>query len=342
MAAAVLAGLTALATAAPVQILTPGLCGFTRLALPGNSDSIVAVPFTRPAAGGGLVQGAAGSVITAQGTTGWAAHQFEYVAGTQADTFYVLVLSGTLEGASYRITGNTATTVTVDAQGDNLSALAAGTRFAVIPYWTLGTLFPQGRGVNASVAGQAHASEVFFPDVNAAVINPAPARTFFFQDGRWMEGEAIADDVVIPPSIHLTVRHNVAAATELLCAGEVITTKLRVPIVAKAAAKHDNFLGLQRPNNVTLAASELITSGAFQASPSVGVHTDELLVFNNATVQKNKSAAAIYFYWNNAWRKTGAGAATFDATQIFTPGTGFIIRKNAGASSPIWTNAPGY
>jgi len=118
--------------------------------------------------------------------------------------------------------------------------------------------------------------------------------------------------------------------------------KLRSSLGVNPSVKRDNFLGLQRPNSFTLAASGLVSSGAFTASTSLLSRTDELYVYDNALVKQNKSASAIYFYWNNGWRKVGAGSALFDNTTVFTPGTGFIIRKKAGSTSPFWLNIPNY
>lgn len=82
--------------------------------------------------------------------------------------------------------------------------------------------------------------------------------------------------------------------------------------------------------------------GAFAASPSPGNRTDELLVFDNAVARQNKAASAIYYYWSGAWRKVGAGTTNFDNTPVFTPGAGFIIRKNTGTAAPAWTNSANY
>jgi uncharacterized protein (TIGR02597 family) len=91
----------------------------------------------------------------------------------------------------------------------------------------------------------------------------------------------------------------------------------------------------------------LITSGAFTASNPSGPRTgDELLVFDNTAAVINKSASAIYFYRNGAWRKVGAANATddFGSTIVFGPTGGVIIRKatTVAGSSTNWSNTPTY
>jgi uncharacterized protein (TIGR02597 family) len=72
---------------------------------------------------------------------------------------------------------------------------------------------------------------------------------------------------------------------------------------------------------------------------------DELHVFDNAAEGKNKSASAIYFFYNGAWRRVGLPASTDVGTNVvFNPGTGVIIRKaiTIDGSTAVWQNPPNY
>jgi len=123
--------------------------------------------------------------------------------------------------------------------------------------------------------------------------------------------------------------------------GVVVSAKLIFPLRTQSDLRQDNAIGLIRPMAVSLDASGLISSGAFQSSPLPGSRTDELLTFDNTVASRNKSASAIYYYWSNAWREVGFGNADVGAN-LLLPGTGFIIRKATNNTTPVWTNSPNF
>ena len=65
---------TATATTDPV--------GYTTSSLLANSDTLVSIPFTRPAAFTGAIASITGNTITLAGTPGFTASQYKYVAVT--------------------------------------------------------------------------------------------------------------------------------------------------------------------------------------------------------------------------------------------------------------------
>jgi uncharacterized protein (TIGR02597 family) len=329
---------------ASADVVGPGYSGINRVTLPGTSDSIVCASFARPDAAAGLVLGVSGNRVTFKGAPGWSDNQF-VAGGAVTDSFYLLVGSGPKEGANYFITANDANSVTVDLEGDTLTGLAADHRLSIVPHWTLATLFPGGAGVHASPSPGERRTEILFPNFNSTGINASASRTFYFWSGSWREvgqGMAVRDNEIVFADNYFIVRHNFPTATEWVSQGQVVPVRLVTWLGVNAAGKRDNYLGLERPVAVTLGASGLVASGAFAASPSPGNRTDELLVFDNGVARQNKSAAATYYYWNGAWRKVGAGSASFDDTPVFAPGQGFVIRKNAAASAPAWSNSPNY
>jgi len=215
----------------------------------------------------------------------------------------------------------------------------------VIPYWTLGSLFPGGAGVHVSPSGTELRTEILIPDPNATSIATANPRFFHCLNGTWMEKGQPAvskNSVALLPDSFFIVRHHIATATEFLANGAIVTSQLRIPIGVSPATKRDNFLALQRPTPCTLAGLGLTASGAFASSPSTLVRTDELLVYDNTLVRQNKAPSAVYFYWNNGWRKVGGGTALYDNAIVFPPGTGFIVRKATGTAAPFWMNSPNY
>ena len=112
---------------------------------------------------------------------------------------------------------------------------------------------------------------------------------------------------------------------------------------AQSSSGQDNYVSLMQPLPVSLNASGLISGGAFASSPLPGSRTDELLYFDNSVASRNKSATAIYYYWNNGWRQVGAGTTDFGSATVFGGGTTAIIRKGTNASgSVVWTNLPNW
>lgn len=341
-----------LAVAAFAQTATTNPVGFVKLTAPAGSDTILAAPLERASEFQGLVSSISGGVITVQGSPAWTANQFLYAAGTQPKTYFVRFASGARSGSFFTVTGNAAGTLTVDLNGDSLSAVMAGDQLTLRPYFTLGTLFPAadaGVSFETSVSGLVRKTEILFPSQNLVGINPSASSTYFFFNGAWRKvGAAIAtsfDDTVLLPDAYMIVRNKTVPGT-LTCVGSVLMSNVQIGLNSYGAAAQDNIVAVSRPVDVTLNASGLISSGAFVPSASALLRKDELFVFDNTVVATNKSAAATYFYFNNGWRKVGQPVATdFGADTVFKAGTGVIIRKAAngsGAATVLWTNAATY
>jgi uncharacterized protein (TIGR02597 family) len=322
------------------------LAGFYRLPLAGNSDTIISMPFTRPAAGFAVVLNVSGNVVQVQGAPLWNANQWTYLSGVQSNTYYMLVRSGAAEGESYTVTANDENSLILDLQGGSLAGLSVGDAVAVVPYWTLGTIFPRGQGVNASPAPGSRLTEILLPDISGTGINLSATRTYYFWNGAWRQvgqGGTIRNDDVILPDMYFWLRHNTANSTELVTQGSVLSSKWRINLRRNQTGKQDNTVALPRALTFTLDASGVIQSGAFQPSPTPGNRVDELLTFDNVVIGKNKSAAATYYYWNGAWRKVGSGNADVGADRVFSPGTGLILRLGPGSpASNLWINDRGY
>ncbi len=324
--------------------------GFVQLTLLSNSDSYVSVPFLRPAAATALVNSISSNVVTVtqQYPATWTANQFVYSAGTQSNNYYLRFTSGGSEGRTFTITANTSSSVTLNLNGNSLAGVAASDSFAIEPYWTLNSVFPNGAGVNVSPTVGNRNTEILIPDFITAGINLSAAKIYFFNAGIWKQtGQGGIDhgDDILQLNAPLIVRHNVSTNTTLVCAGSVPLHHWNIPLRTpggSAGDKQDSYFAIARPIPVSLDDSGLFSSGAFAASPLPGSRTDELFTFDNSVVAKNKSSSAIYFYWNSAWRRVGAGSAVFGDTQVFMPGTGVIIRKGTNIVTPIWTNTPTY
>ena len=318
--------------------------GLLRVTCLGNSDTYLSNPFTRPPAELGAVTSVNGNLVQLRGPAAWQANQWVYASVTQSNTYFLLIRSGQLAGDIYTITANDSDKVTLDLQGNSLATLQAGDAVAIIPYWTIGTLFEAGEGVNTSSSPSVRNTEVLIPEVSGAGTNLSSASIYYFYSGNWRrvgQGTVVHNDSVVLPDMYVIVRHNVSTPTTVTLEGAVLPGRARIDIRRNASSRQDNLVALARPLSLNLGEAGLINSGAFRASSSSTVRLDELFLFDNAVASRNKSAASAYYYLNGGWRKVGDGSVDHTADYAFQPGAGFVLRSGAGANA-VWTNDATY
>ena len=321
---------------------TSDIAGFVRLPLPGNSDTYVSFPFASFPATVVAIDSVSGNVVNVGGSPGWPANHFVYVTGTQTNTYYARFKSGAAEGHIYPISANGSASLTLNLGADTLGSVAPNDLLSIEPAWTLSSAFPGGSGVNISPTAGNRDTELLIQDLNGAGINLSSVKIYYFNASIWkLVGDANNDHGadVFEPNSHFIVRQNVITNTTMTALGVVVDSSLALHLRASPTTPQDNFIGLTRPFSVSLDNSGLVSSGAFSASPLPGNRADELLQFDNSALTKNKSAAAVYYFWSGAWRQVGAGSSNVGGVQAFAPGTGLIIRKGTNASGSIWTNS---
>lgn len=302
-----------------------------------NTDTLVSVSFSRPPAARGVIASVSGSTLTASGSPGWTTNAFLTSA-----THYVRMLSGTHRGQFFVVTGNGASTITVDSAGLNLSLIAAGDTFEVTPFWTLGTLFP------ASAAGTSFTSspnpanlgtQLLFYSHATVATNRAPSTTYFFMNGAWRRtGDALTtsfDNTIIFPDMFFVVR-NRAAATSLTQLGRVQPVGLGTLLEGgNSTSRNDNIVAIAHPVNMTLGQLGLVASG-FLSSPTP-VPRDQVLLYDQNATGYNRAPVETYFYYNSGWRKAGDSLSNEYSNVTIPAGAGFIIRKSVGSASHAWT-----
>ena len=306
-----------------------------------NTDNIISIPLPRNVAWVGSALSGSGSNITANGTPGWTSNAF-----ASASLHYVRVLSGVLQGHYFVITGNSSDTLTVDPAGLNLSSMVNGDRIEIAPFWTLGTLFPAvnaGSSFIASASSLARQTELLLYDATSTGINRSANAIFYFYNGAWRKaGSSVAtsfDNTVLFPDAFF-VQRNKAAATKLIVVGRVQQSSLSTVLEAIVGGENDNFAAVSFPVALTLNQTGLATSG-FTASTSALSVKDQLLWFDPAGTGTNRSATAIYYYYNGGWRKKGASVALeFGSSVVIPAGSGFIVRKAANGVTAPWVFNP--
>ncbi len=128
------------------KITSPAM-GIVRQQSVATADTRFGLPMHRNPVWVGKIISVSGNEIT----IGQSLSDGALVSG--ADTHDVLVSSGDLRAYSFTVTGKTGSTITVDPNAvDDVAAqgLQADDTIKVIPFWTLGTLFPGGEGVQES------------------------------------------------------------------------------------------------------------------------------------------------------------------------------------------------
>lgn len=335
----------------------------------GNSDTIFSIPVTRSPAFVGLVDSVSGSTITVKGTPAWetSPQEFVYDSETQTNTYYAVFGSGARNGMYYIIESNTADTITVDLAGDTLEGnVVTDDSIRIFPFWTFNTLFPQGEGIPTSDSLGSPDGLILIPTESDS-INQGSSAQYFYYTGSSFGGEGwrritadpptpptqIVNDDVILPDHYVTIRNRTDSPTTAVVSGPVIQTDFSTILMDSASGERDNAVGFNVPIPVSLAESNLIESGAFESSPSLGSPVDLLFVYDQTTPGFNKGSSAIYFHYSGSsfggpgWRKITnpptPPTTIVDGEDVFQPGQGVVIRKGGGTgSSAIWNLTPSY
>ena len=314
--------------------VTTNPVGVIQITALGNSDTLVSLPLLHPATFNGIVESLSGATeVTVSGSPGW-------TEDVWAGGYYTFGRSGLFEGQYATILSNTADSITVEGDESTLEDVVVGDKFSIHPYWTLGTLFPSGDGVNSATSHVSRDTEVMFPDVGAIGINLAAYSTYYYLGGEWKKvGGDLSwdyrDDILLPDS-YFIVRHNTSNSTTITFTGEVIVGNIALPIVSQDISEQDNIIGLQRPIEMTLDQSDL--------GPNLGAN-DALYVWDQNVRQKNRLIANAdkYTYVGTTWYKNDS-PVDGGSEEVFLPGFGFVIRKdvNDEVTEEIWTNPPNY
>jgi uncharacterized protein (TIGR02597 family) len=373
--------------------------GFVTVNLAGNSDSYVYIPFKRSPAFVGMAASLSNNgaydpgepftdnvtvngtwdagepftdtnnVVTLAGTPALTVNQFVYAAGTQPNRYYAFLKAGTRAGMYYSVVSNAGGSLTLDLAGDDLAnagAITGTTSLEVIPYYTLGSIFPAGVGVHSSSSHSAspsiRRSSLFVPDQSTAGKNLAFPLSYYYYTGAVSPGEGwrragfsdvIANDDVLPPDTFFAVRHNIATQTTLTFTGTVQMSQLSTPInTIQSATDQDNAVALPFATEMTLAQLKLYESGAFvgSGSHSAGQRQDVVLVWDNTVAGRNKAADASYYYYTGGvspgpgWRRAGVSDVVADNDIVVGPNKCIVIRKKATAQpiSSLWSVRPPY
>lgn len=327
--------------------------GFMTIPTPTNNDTIIAAPLTKPPVFQGAVSSRSNFVITVNPSP-----NFSNLAATP---HYVQPVTGPQAGYLFDVATNTSNSITLVDNGVTPTGLDPSNTFKVVPYWTLGEVFPatdQNISFTPSGAtGPSRRTQVLLPNITGTGINRAPASFLFFVTNAadptnpavsyWRSastGTTNMNGTVLLPDSYFTVRNPTNAGTNLsvTIAGNVNTGAASVQLDSVAGIANDNYVSLGRPTDITLNDLGLVQSGAFlQSLNATGPgRRDQLLVISNSAPGINKAPSVFYYYITNAgWRSTATGTNDV-GTNVIPAAIGYIVRKvsNNVPGTQFWTN----
>ncbi len=293
--------------------------GYTTVTVPANSDAVVSVPFSNEMEFEATVNSINGSEVGVDAVlTGGA-----YAGGG----YYLRITSGAAEGMWSTISANGSAGVQV-SNSNILADLQVGDSVAVFAHHTLGSVFaPELKDVTFKSTTQ-----ILIPNSAATGINKSAVVYAYYASGRppsftpgWYQGSTLSNNKVLEPETFVLVRNSGnAAALTVAVSGLVPATDVNKAIAASASANDLYLSGL--PTDMMLG--ELNVSGLGQ-----------LLVVNNNAAGINKSPIVYTYYVGGRPPSFQPGwyqGSTYANTNVLSAGTGFILRRSAGAPASTW------
>ena len=327
--------------------------GFMTIATPVASDTIIAAPLTKPPVFQGAVSSRSNFVITVSPSPNF--------SNLAAKPHYVQPISGAQAGFLFDVATNTSNTITLVDNGITPTGLDASNTFKVVPYWTLGEIYPAtDAGVSFTPSGTTalnRRTQILTPNIVGTGINRAAAATYFFATNAadptnpavsyWRStatGATNQNATPILPDSYFTVRQTTNSGTNLATtiAGNVNTGAVAVQLESVAGTANDNYVSLGRPTDITLNNLGVVQSGAFLQSLNTTAlgRRDQLLIISNSSIGFNKAASVTYYYVTNAgWKSTATGTNDV-GTNVIPAAIGYIVRKvsNNTPGTQFWTN----
>jgi uncharacterized protein (TIGR02597 family) len=314
------------------QSVTTDPVGYVTFTVNANSDQRLGIPMQRPAVLAASASSVSQAVVQADG--------IESLSGAH----FLLVTSGDAEGQWEEVVAASSGELTL---AEAISGFTSGDRFAIRPFWTLDTLFPDGGAVPASSNPFNPVAFVLLNNPNSVGTNLSASSVFFYNDGTqgqagWFNADGFAPSggTIVSPEVSLVIRNRTGESVSPVVAGDVPVVPNLIDVVSRAAGRQDNVIYNPLPIPVSLSASDLISSGAFGASSNPFNPTDLLLLFDFGNTGINSAASSVFFYNDGTQGQAGwfntDGFASADSIEI-PPGGAFIIRKASGSdSSSSW------
>ncbi len=272
--------------------------GYTALSLPASSDSLISIPFTRPAAFVGAIGSISSNVITVASSPGWTAEQYQYAAGSQSSTYYAIIGPNlaTVSGTVTVTNASTAVTATAGLSGikANDELIVNGLAYNVASVTSDTALVLSRAFTGTSASGQ------------TATYDHSPKEGSYY---------TVTDN----GTNSLTVNLN-GDSLSTVTAG---TTVSLIPYWTLSTA-FPSSAAYDATNNPT---------GSFVASASAKSRGTQILLPDMVSTGVNLAPPSTFYYLNGAWVYTGTGAAPAVPNDVILLPTSYFIVRNPAASS---------
>lgn len=240
---------------------------------------------------------------------------------------YFRVSNGSNAGDFSTIVSNTANSITL---ADNFNSILSSTStFEVNPYWTLGTAFPGGAGLQGGSSAAASDTITLY---NANFLGTA----YFYNTtaNQWRTGITGSDNVIIPPGTGISIERKQNSSVAIVLAGSVPLGWSAVDVNGSTSGTATKYtlVGSAYP----LASKRLADLGLYTGSSTTGLlggssaaASDTVTIYNPAT-----GVGTAYFYNTsvNQWR---TGITTSDNVTI-PEGAAVLITRKGGRAAFTW------
>ncbi len=327
-----------LLSAAPLQEFTQPV-GFHSYEILAGADTAVVPTVTRLSVFTGTVNGIADITVALDGPANVA------LPSLVDGLYYLQVFDGAAAGATATIISSSSGSVTLEESLAEFG-LAPGNTVKIVPHWTLNTLLPDGKGIEASDQVFAPTTRVLLPDTSTPGTNLAASKVYFYHDGSeldagwYSDGDVAAglqDDVIIPPNRYVLVRKSWNYDDSFITiAGEISLAPLGTVIRRIVAdIPQDHAIGIALATDLAVSELGLEISDGFAASPDVFAPTDRLLVYGDFSFEMNPSAARVIFYHDGTqlpagWYQEGRIASGLMDDFELTGGSRIVLRRSGG------------
>jgi uncharacterized protein (TIGR02597 family) len=236
---------------------------------------------------------------------------------------YLSIKNGSNAGDFSTIASNTANSITLS--DDLNSVLSTSTTFSVTPYWTLGTAFPSGGGLQGGTSVTAADNVIIY---NSNFVGT----TYFYNStlARWRTGLTDSNNVIIPPGTGIAIERKQNTPVAIIIPGSVPLGASTVDVNGSASGSATRFtlVGSAYP----LASRSISEIGLYTGDSTTGLAggssvtaADNVIIFDPAT-----GNPTTYFYNTTAsqWR---TGLTPSNSVTIPEGAAVRIVRKNGRA-----------